>query len=185
MEKIIELGNQKIVYNLKNNKKSRRLRLTIYNDGCLLVTKPVFLTNKMVDKFLLQKADWIIDGLKRFKDSVFKTKPSDRKDYLLNKKAAFSLVIKKIEEINKIYNFKYGRISIRNQKTHWGSCSRRGNLNFNYKIVFLSEELAGYIIAHELCHLKEMNHSSRFWNLVLKAEPNYLNLKKELKKISL
>ncbi|NBS67881.1 M48 family peptidase [bacterium] len=66
-------------------------------------------------------------------------------------------------------------------RTRWGSCSKRGNLNFNYRILFLPPHLADYLIVHELCHLKEFNHSPRFWALVAQGCPNYHACKKELR----
>ncbi len=102
------------------------------------------------------------------------------RDYSRNKERVLSLVNYKIAEWNKIYNFEFNRISIRNQKTRWGSCSRKKNLNFNYRIMYLPEKVIDYIIIHELCHLKEFNHSKNFWNLVQVALPDY----KEIKKIS-
>jgi len=94
------------------------------------------------------------------------------------------LVKDKIEVFNKIYGLiPLNRIAIRNTKSRWGSCSTKGNLNFNYRIVFLPPKLADYLIVHELCHLKEFNHSKRFWDLVARAVPDYKKLQKELKKI--
>ena len=69
-------------------------------------------------------------------------------------------------------------------KTRWGSCSKKGTLNFNYKIALLSPELRDYIIVHELCHLGEFNHSSKFWLLVEKTVPNYKTLRKQIKQIA-
>lgn len=86
---------------------------------------------------------------------------------------------------NTFYNFHHGRIAIRNQSSRWGSCSKKGNLNFNYRIIFLSETLMDYVIIHELCHLKEFNHSQNFWNLVAQAMPEYKKLRSELRKIPL
>lgn len=107
----------------------------------------------------------------------------NRTQYLKYKEQARTLIKEKIEVFNKIYEFRYGRIAIRNTKSRWGSCSKNGNLNFNYKIVFLPPKLADYLIVHEMCHLKEFNHSKKFWDLVRKAVPDYKELRKELKNI--
>jgi hypothetical protein len=96
---------------------------------------------------------------------------------------ARNIVDYKIDYFNKFYGFQINRIAIKNTKTRWGSCSSKGNLNFNYKIIFLKQELADYLIVHELCHLGELNHSKRFWDLIAKTLPDYYNLNKELRKI--
>lgn len=88
----------------------------------------------------------------------------------------------RVAHFNSFYGFSVGRISIRDTKTRWGSCSKRGNLNFNYKILFLPAHLADYIVVHELCHLQEFNHSQNFWALVAKIFPNHKAMRAELKK---
>jgi predicted metal-dependent hydrolase len=97
------------------------------------------------------------------------------------KSAALELAKNRIEHFNTIYHFSFQRINIRNQKTRWGSCSRRGNLSFTYKIAKLPAELADYLIVHELCHLGEFNHSQAFWKLVAQTVPDYQKLRRELK----
>ena len=92
------------------------------------------------------------------------------------------LILDRIKHYNSFYGFKINRIAIKNQKTRWGSCSSKGNLNFNYKIIFLRKELADYLIVHELCHLGQLNHSKKFWDLVEKTIPNFVELNKKLKK---
>jgi predicted metal-dependent hydrolase len=92
--------------------------------------------------------------------------------------------MQKIIYFNSFYNFKYNKIFIKNHQRRWGSCSSKRNLNFNYKIIFLPERLQNYLIVHELCHLKEMNHSKGFWALVAKTIPDYEKLNKQLKKIA-
>jgi predicted metal-dependent hydrolase len=73
------------------------------------------------------------------------------------------------------------RVAIRNQSTRWGSCSSKGNLNFNWKLVLAPPEALDYVVAHELCHLLEFSHSPNFWKLVEKAFPDYKFWKKWLK----
>ena len=106
---------------------------------------------------------------------------SNKEDYLKHKEKVYNLVLKKIEYFNKIYNYKYNKIKIKNPQHRGGSCSIKRNLNFNYKILFLKDYMQDYIIVHELCHLKEMNHSHKFWNLVSQTIPNYINIRKEVK----
>ncbi len=104
-----------------------------------------------------------------------------KKEYLENKARVKAFVLDRLEYFNSFYKFKFNRVSVRNQSTRWGSCSRKGNLNFHYKIVLLPEKLADYIIVHELCHLKELNHSKKFWLQVERIIPKYKELRKKLK----
>ena len=96
---------------------------------------------------------------------------------------AKSLVLELISEIDPKNEFVFNRVVIRNQKTRWGSCSSKKNLNFNYRIIFLDKEVARYLVAHELCHLRHLNHSKEYWSLVESYIPNYKNLQKQLKRI--
>jgi len=104
------------------------------------------------------------------------------KRYKRYKKTAEKVINETVGFFSSIYEVKIKRISIRNQKTRWGSCSKRGNLNFNYKLVFLPEELRNYVIVHEICHILEFNHSTRFWYQVSRTFPNYKELRKKLRK---
>lgn len=89
-----------------------------------------------------------------------------------------------IEERVKIYadilGVEYNRISIKAQKTRWGSCSGKGNLNFNWKVILTPFELVNYLVIHEVCHLKEMNHSKEFWKQVEQLDPDYIEHRREL-----
>jgi len=108
-----------------------------------------------------------------------------KKDYLINKETARKIILDRIDHLNSLYQVDVKRIAIRNQKTRWGSCSRKGNLNFNYRLMYLSPKLLDYVIVHELCHLKEFNHSARFWELVRMTIPDYKIIRKELRKLRL
>jgi predicted metal-dependent hydrolase len=162
------------------------MRLAIYCDGNFVVTVPQNLSENIIEKFIIKKSQWIIDKLEYFKSFSGKIlRTGTQKDYEHYKEVAFQLARKRIDYFNQIYSFKFNKINIKNQKTRWGSCSRKGNLNFNYKIALLPKELSDYIIVHELCHLKEFSHSQKFWNLVAKVLPNYLNIREDLRKSSL
>ncbi len=105
-----------------------------------------------------------------------------KREYKKNKETARKIITDRVIELNQHYGFTYNKIAIRNQMTRWGSCSKRGNLNFNYRIAALPQDLADYVIVHELCHLGEFNHSARFWALVAKVVPNHTELRKQLRK---
>lgn len=88
-----------------------------------------------------------------------------------------------LQQIAEQHGFHYHRLSIRAQKTRWGSCSQRKNINLNCKLLFMPEEVVRYVMIHELCHTIEMNHSKRFWGLVEECDPQYKSHKNTLKSI--
>ena len=175
MQKKITLRNEKIEYTLRKHRQAKRLKLAIYCDGNFVVTVPWRMSIWNVDQFIREHADWVLEKMKSMKklgkNNLFAR--NDRAEYLELKERARALVYNRLEKFNKFYDFNYKGVAIRNQKTRWGSCSSKGNLNFNYKIVLLPPRHADYIIVHELCHIKEFNHSKRFWNLVAKTIPEY------------
>jgi hypothetical protein len=185
MKNQIRLQNKKVNYLVKKSDRAKRLRLAIYCDGSFVVTVPSNFELNNVEGYILQKAQWILEKLqimkKRGNSKIF-TKRSER-EYQKLKSEALIFAQKKVEKFNKVYGFKFNEITIKNQKTRWGSCSRKGNLNYNYKIALLPERLADYIIVHELCHLKEFNHGKKFWNQVEKALPDYKERIEEIKKL--
>lgn len=182
MKKQIEIQGKNIEYTLKVIKRSKRIRLAVHCGGECIVTKPRLVPQCLVNKFIIQKSEWLLDKIEELKKlPKKKTAKETKADFEKYKVDALKIAERKVREFNKIYNFKYNKITIRNQTTRWGSCSRKGNLNFNYKIALLSEELADYLVVHEICHLGEFNHSKKFWDLVAKTIPNYLELRKELK----
>jgi predicted metal-dependent hydrolase len=112
---------------------------------------------------------------------VRRKKPSPK--YLKRREGARGFIHARLEYWNQFYNFKYNRVSIKDTKTRWGSCSKRGNLNFSYKLALMPEHLADYVIVHELCHLKKFNHGPKFWKLVGEAMPDWQERRMELKKV--
>ncbi len=174
------LDNRKIEYTLRLSNRSRRITLAVQHGGEFIVTAPARVDHNLIEQFINKKSQWVIKKIDYYKQFPVRT-IADKAEYAHYKDSALELAQKRIHHFNALYGFVYNKIQIRNQKTRWGSCSKKGNLNFNYKIVLLPQRLADYIIVHELCHLGQLNHSEKFWNLVAHTIPNYLAIRKELK----
>ncbi len=157
------------------------MRLSVQAGGTVVLTVPHFIGVRVIERFLAKHTEWIERATKRM--SNFKTLPvSGRRAYLEHKEAARAFVHERVAYWNQFYSHPFGRIAIKNSKRVWGSCSHKGNLNFSYGLLFLPRELADYVVVHELCHLKEHNHSKAFWALVAKQQPNYASLRRELRR---
>jgi predicted metal-dependent hydrolase len=164
-------------------KNIKSLRLLIYPSGEITINAPYYLPKFIINKFINQKTDWIKKKLEGLNNNQLKEISNYTKlDYLKDKEKARELITKRLEFFNQYYNFQYKEIRIKNQKSLWGSCSKKANLNFNFRILYLPEKTRDYIIVHELCHLKELNHSKRFWQLVSLTIADYKNVRKNLKK---
>ncbi|RJQ33054.1 M48 family peptidase [Candidatus Parcubacteria bacterium] len=182
MQKQITLQNKTVAYTLRKSRRAKRMRLAVYCNGAVVITTPYGLQETIAERFIREKTDWLFSKIAFFKQ--FQGKLASRhskEDYLKYKDKALALAQERVEFFNQQYSFFYNVIRIKDQKTRWGSCSKKNNLNFNYKILFLLAPLRDYIIVHELCHLKEFNHSMKFWKLVAKMIPNYLEIRKNFK----
>jgi len=177
-------GNRAVNYIVRRSRRARRVRISVACDSSVVVTLPQGFGFDSAEQFIRAKFFWVLRALEYFKP--YKNQrliKSGRRDYLANKQLAWDLVKAKIYQLNKIYGFTYNKINIKNQKTRWGSCSKQGNLNFNYQVVRLPPSLLEYLVAHELCHLGQMNHSARFWELVARAIPDYKQKRRQLRQV--
>lgn len=186
LKKQLKLQNQSFPYSVRLSRRARRMRIAVYCDSSVVLTLPFGFKELAAEKFIKQKLHWIVKSLNYFRP--FRNRvviKSGRREYIKYRVAALELAKAKVFQWNKFYNFVHNRINIKNQTTRWGSCSKKGSLNFNYKIVHLPEALVDYLVVHELCHLKEFNHSRSFWHLVGQTMPDYKNLRQELKSFAI
>lgn len=175
-------------YELKESARAKYVRIQVDANGEVRVTKPKRASLRSVEQFVKARRQWIEDAKrkasKRRGGLPLIPLPRPRKGsraYEEARAAARALAHARLEFFNTQFTTIYGSVSIRNQKTRWGSCSHNNNLSFNYRIAFLPPELADYIIVHELCHTIEHNHSPRFWAQVARALPNHEALRKEIR----
>lgn len=172
-----------ILHTRRSSARAKRPGLTVYPDSRVVIVIPRGMTEKSVACFIRRYAVWIrkqLKELKKYRDHTFL--PSGRRDYLKYKERARMFVHNCLRRHTHVYGLKYNRVSIKNLRRNWGSCSAKQNLNFNYKLIHLPEPLAEYIVVHELCHLAEFNHSKRFWKLVARTVPDHTTRRKALRK---
>lgn len=184
MSNFVTVGKENIRVDIVKSERAMHMRIKVKQDGSVVAVQPpgILLSNLL--SFIELKIAWIQKHVsffaKQTKVRVVRKKTSS-KEYIQYKKHAALLVHERLKYFNQFYGFSYNRITIKNQRSRWGSCSSKGNLNFSYKIIFLTPEAQDYLIVHELCHLKELNHSVRFWNLVAQQIPNYQRISTALR----
>ena len=146
----------------------RTLAVEITCDGRVIVRAPQRLPLREIEQLLERKAQWIEDHLVRIAQRLPPLTDEERAQLLV--KAREDLP-RRVAHFAPLAAVSPGRITVRCQRTRWGSCSSKGNLNFNCLLMLCPEEVRDYVVVHELCHLKELNHSRRFWEEVAKVMP--------------
>ncbi len=167
---------------VKSNRKT--FSLEVKRDGSVILRAPMFASNRQIEEFYYKNKAWlekhIIENEKRTEER--RSYPAFTEDEIKALKArAKQYIPKRVEYWAEIIGVKYNSVSIRAQKTRWGSCSSKGNLNFNCLLMLTDTEAIDYVVIHELCHIKELNHSKRFWLLVETYMPNYKEVQKRIK----
>ena len=162
---------------IKSDRKT--IAIQIKPDGQVVVRCPKRMRVEEAKRFVESKADWIEKHLaKRPLQDVAKYTP---KEVERLREQARELVTERVRYYAPIVSVTYGQIAIRTQHTRWGSCSSKGNLNFNCLLALVPPEVLDYVVVHELCHRKELNHSDHFWNEVRRILPDYKVRRKWLK----
>ena len=155
--------------------RSRRKTIAIQIDreGQVIVRTPYGITKRQVEEFLDEKKDWLLQTRQRVEKRKTEQIPISEEVRREGIERAKRIFPERTAYFAKRMGVDYGRITIREQKTRWGSCSSKGNLNFNWKLVLLDPELLDYVVVHELAHRREMNHSVAFWKVVEAELPDY------------
>ena len=140
--------------------------------GQVVVHAPKRLSQKAIDAFLEKHRDWIAKHLA--KDAAAQAQPALTEQQIKDlKQRAKEVLPERVEYYAKLIGVDYGKITIRMQKTRWGSCSSKGNLNFNCLLMLAPPEVQDCIVVHELCHRKQMNHSKAFYAEINRVMPDY------------
>lgn len=151
----------------------RTIAIQIKEDGAVLLRVPSSVTNEEAVMFASQHQDWILSHRHRAVENQRKKAVYGEVEIREYKKSLRPLLESRADYFAGQLGVSFGRISIRDQKTRWGSCSSAGNLNFNWKLALVPPEVLDYVVVHELAHRLEMNHSASFWARVEQILPDY------------
>lgn len=165
---------------IRSNRKT--IAIQIKNDGRVIVRAPMCVSFAEIQRFVKVKENWIAKHLAAVQQRQIHpetTLTADQLNQLME--ASMYDIPRRVARFAALVGVSYGRIAIRTQKTRWGSCSAKGNLNFNCLLMLCPEEVRDYVVVHELCHRKELNHSDRFWAEVARVMPDYAMHRKWLK----
>lgn len=179
-------------YTRKNARKGARyLRIAVGRDGAVTVVAPHYVPDAALADFVQSKSAWITEKQQHFarREQVrlrraaerleqhgipaFVVPPASAEAFARYKPEALRVIKARVDYFVARYGVTYNRITVKNQGTRWGSCSARGALAFNYRLLFVPPAVLDYVVVHEVCHLIELNHSDRFWKLVEREVPAY------------
>ncbi len=168
-----------IVYNLiRSSRKTISIQVT--PDGNVTVRVPNRCSRATAEEYVNKNQEWIRKTKEELRQrakeqKAFKAHLPEwtKEDYDRHRELARQVFQQSVDYYAQQMQVSYRRITIRDQKTRWGSCSMKGNLNFNWRLVLAPREVLDYVVVHELAHRREMNHSSRFWGLVAEVMPDY------------
>ncbi|MDR2429038.1 MAG: M48 family metallopeptidase [Candidatus Margulisbacteria bacterium] len=163
---------------VRKNRRARQIKLYVTGQREVKLTLPWYAPLSAGAAVLKEKEAWIEKTLAKLPPRLTRTK-AEIDHY---KTVAFDQLSALAEEHAVKYGVTFRHIHIGDQATRWGSCSRRGTLSFNWRLILMPENIRRYIVIHEVCHLKEMNHSPRFWSLVAEWCPEYKLARKWLRK---
>ena len=155
----------------------KTLAVQIRADGTVIARAPLRMPKDRILCFLSEKASWI-----RMQQGKMQEREKMRQQACIHldaaqekelRERAKAVLAQRTAYFARQIGVTYGRITVRDQKTRWGSCSQTGNLNFNFRLILAPSEVLDYVVVHELCHRRQMNHSAQFWQEVAQVLPDY------------
>lgn len=168
----------KIIYS-----KRKSISIRVDDNEKVIIRSPKNISKKELENFIADNSSWIKSRLKE--RSIQKNKRNELlkgiDDLEQKKKEAKGLIMESADRWSKKLNIKYKKVRISNARKRWGSCSSKGSVSINWRLVFAPKDIMDYVIVHELLHLKHMNHSKSYWKSVEEVIPDYKKRRKWLK----
>lgn len=172
---------------LEHSHRAKYMNLSIRPFRGIRVAVPRGVSLESAEAFALSKTDWIIRHLPRLKamEQALRERQKTQSIIPIDRPAAKARLIKRLDELSQKHGLPYNRVFVKSQKTRWGSCSAKKNINLNIQLAGLPETLMDYAIVHELVHTKILNHSRDFWEELENRLPGALRFDRELRKYAL
>lgn len=158
----------------RSKRKSATIKITA--DMQIVVFVPLYVSDNEIEKMVISKSKWIDKHMLKVQSTIDERSKLEKITFEQVKELAdqaVEYIPKRVKYYAEKENFVYNKITIKNLVSRWGSCSTKGNLNFNCLLMLTPDYVIDYIVVHELCHLREMNHSEKFWAEVEKIMPDY------------
>lgn len=158
----------------RSKRKSATIKITA--DMQIVVFVPLYVSDNEIEKMVISKSKWIDEHMLKVQSIIDERSKLEKITFEQVKELAdqaVEYIPKRVKYYAEKENFVYNKITIKNLVSRWGSCSTKGNLNFNCLLMLTPDYVIDYIVVHELCHLREMNHSEKFWAEVEKIMPDY------------
>lgn len=155
--------------------KRKTLALTL-KDGEVIVRAPLKVSQSAIDSFVMRNLDWIerqLEKYERVAERVNALPPLGEAELSALAEQARQIIPQRVAYYAPLIGVTYGKITVRRQKTRWGSCNAKGDLSFNCLLMLTPPQVLDSVVVHELCHRKEMNHSRAFYAQVLRVFPDY------------
>lgn len=158
----------------RSKRKSTAIKITA--DMQIVVFVPLYVSDNEIERMVISKSKWIDEHMLKVQSTIDERSKLEKITFEQIKELAdqaVEYIPKRVKYYAEKENFVYNKITIKNLVSRWGSCSTKGNLNFNCLLMLTPDYVIDYIVVHELCHLREMNHSEKFWAEVEKIMPDY------------
>lgn len=158
----------------RSKRKSAAIKITA--DMQIVVYVPLYVSDNEIERMVISKSKWIDEHMLKVQSRIDERSKLEKITFEQVKELAdqaVEYIPKRVKYYAEKENFVYNKITIKNLVSRWGSCSTKGNLNFNCLLMLTPDYVIDYIVVHELCHLREMNHSEKFWAEVEKIMPDY------------
>lgn len=158
----------------RSKRKSAAIKITAAMQ--IVVYVPLYVSDNEIERMVISKSKWIDEHMLKVQSTVDERSKLEKITFEQIKELAdqaVEYIPKRVKYYAEKENFVYNKITIKNLVSRWGSCSTKGNLNFNCLLMLTPDYVIDYIVVHELCHLREMNHSEKFWAEIEKIMPDY------------